>query len=600
MWGLHAPCNFKHKYEIVEAEKARVLGKVHVAMDLYDSAIGGARANGYTQEYAIFNELAAKFYLELGKDNIAKVYMSSAYYSYVRWGAMTKVNDIEKRYPNLIIFNYANQSDNQLLDITATQSSVLVTTYSQTKSNVQNKILDLTSVIKASQAISSEILLDKLLTNLLLIVIENAAAQKGCLILFKGAKLFIEAIKNDSDVILTSIAVEQSKDVPLSLINYVAATESDVVLTSATSDMTYQSDPYISQHKVKSILCVPIFNQGKLIGILYLENNLTTGAFTSERVELLKFIMSQAAISLENSRLYQQAQDTAKQLEASLSKLTQTQLQLVQSEKMSTLGSLVAGIGHEINNPIGFISGNLQPAKDYVQDLLELIDLYQYHYQEPVADIIDKIENIDLEYLREDLPNLIASMQEGVNRIYDVSMSLRTFSRADAQKPITCNIHEIINSTILILKHRLKASESRPAIEVIQNYSELPEVSCFSGQISQVLMNLVANAIDALEESNIGRSFEEIKTNPNCIIITTAKSVDEQCILIKIQDNGKGMTQEVKEKIFDYLYTTKGVGKGTGLGLAIARQIIVEKHNGRIDVNSTLGQGSEFIIQLPV
>ncbi|GJD15839.1 multi-sensor signal transduction multi-kinase [Rivularia sp. IAM M-261] len=602
MWALHAPCNFKHKYEIVEAEKARVLGKVNVAMDLYDSAIGGARANGYTQEYAIFNELAAKFYLELGKENIAKIYMTEAYYSYVRWGAMTKVNDIEERYSNLIIFNYANQSNNlHQLDITATHSSVLVTTYSKTKSNTKNKILDLTSVIKASHAISSEILLDKLLTKLLLIVIENAAAQKGCLILFKGTKLFIEAIKNESsDVILNSIAVDQSKEIPLSVINYVTATESDVVLTSAISDTTYQSDSYISKYKVKSILCVPIFNQGKLIGILYLENNFAVGAFTSERVELLKFIMSQAVISLENSRLYQQAQDTARQLETSLNKLTQTQLQLVQSEKMSTLGSLVAGIGHEINNPIGFISGNLQPAKDYVQDLLELIDLFQYHYQEPVADIVDKIRNIDLDYLREDLPNLIASMQEGVNRIYDVSMSLRTFSRADAQKPITCNIHEIINSTLLILKHRLKASESRPAIEVIQNYSELSEVSCFSGQISQVLMNLVANAIDALEDSNIGRSFEEIKTNPNRIIITTAKSVDDKYVSIKIQDNAKGMTQEVKEKIFDYLFTTKGVGKGTGLGLAIARQIIVEKHNGKIDVNSKLGQGSEFIIQLPL
>ncbi|BDA70097.1 multi-sensor signal transduction multi-kinase [Calothrix sp. PCC 7716] len=600
-WAKHAPSNFQHKYEIVEAEKARVLGQVNVAMDLYDSAINGASEAGYTQEHAIFNELAAKFYLELGKANIAKIYMSSAYYGYVRWGAMTKVKDIEERYPNLIIVNNVNYSGNpHELDATATQSGILVTTYSKTKSNVKNKILDLTSVIKASQAISSEILLDKLLTNLLLIVIENAAAQKGCLILYKGAELFIEAIKNEySDVILKSIKVDESEDIPLSLINYVAATQSDIVLASAISDNIYQLDPYIRQNQAKSILCVPIFNQGKSIGILYLENNLTTGAFTSERVELLKFIMSQAAISLENSRLYQQAQDTAKQLEASLSKLTATQLQLVQSEKMSTLGSLVAGIGHEINNPIGFINGNLQPAKDFIQDLLELIDLYQYHYPQPVLDIKNKIEEIDLDYVREDLPNLIASMQEGINRIHDVSMSLRTFSRADAQKPIRTSIHGIINSTVLILKHRLKASESRPPVEVIQNYDELPEINCFPGQLSQVFMNLIANAIDALEESNRGRNFEDIKRNPNRITISTVKSNCEQYALIKIQDNGIGMTQEVKQKIFDYLFTTKGVGKGTGLGLAIASQI-VQKHGGSIDVNSTPGQGSEFIIQLPI
>jgi predicted ATPase/signal transduction histidine kinase/tRNA A-37 threonylcarbamoyl transferase component Bud32 len=601
-WAEHAPYNFQHKYEIVEAEKARVLGQVNVAMNLYDSAIAGASTNGYTQEQAIFNEIAAKFYLELGKANIAKIYMTEAYYGYVRWGAMTKVEDIEKRYPNLIIVNAVDCSDSPYqLDSTATQSGILVTTYSKTKSNIKNKVLDLTSVIKASQAISSEILLDKLLTKLLLIVIENAAAQKGCLILSKGDELFIEAIKNElEDVSLSSIAVEKSEDIPLSLINYVAATQSDVVLASAISEMIYQSDPYIRRHQVKSVLCVPVFNQGKSIGILYLENNLAIGTFTSERVELLKFIMSQAAISLENSRLYQQAQDTAKQLEASLNTLTTTQLQLVQSEKMSTLGNLVAGIGHEINNPIGFINGNLQPAKDYVRDLLDLINLYQYHYPQPIIDIINKIQDIDLEYLREDLPNLIASMQEGINRIHDVSMSLRTFSRADAQKPVTCSIHEIINSTILILKHRLKASESHPAIEVILNYGELPPISCFPGQLSQVLMNLVANAIDALQDSNIKRSFEEIKINPNRITITTAISIDEQYILIKIEDNGIGMTQSIKEKIFDYLYTTKGVGKGTGLGLAIASQIIVEKHSGRIDVNSTPGQGSEFIIQLPL
>ncbi len=347
-------------------------------------------------------------------------------------------------------------------------------------------------------------------------------------------------------------------------------------------------------------MCAPIFYQGKFIGILYLENNLATGAFTSDRVTILNLITSQAAISLENSRLYQQAQDYGKQLEISLSDLKHMQLQLVQSEKMSTLGGLVSGIAHEINNPIGFITGNLEPAKEYIQDLLGLIDLYQQYYPEPIAEITKKIRALDLEYVREDLPKLIASMQEGVNRIYDVSVSLRTFSRADTQKAITCNIHEVIDSTILILKHRLKASNSRPAIEIVKKYGDLPPVQCFPGQLSQVFMNLIANAIDALEDSNMGRSMEEIKANPNFITIITKPSEDQDNIVIQIKDNGPGMTPEVKQKIFDHLFTTKPVGKGTGLGLAICYQIVTEKHSGIIECISYPGEGTEFIIQIPV
>lgn len=202
--------------------------------------------------------------------------------------------------------------------------------------------------------------------------------------------------------------------------------------------------------------------------------------------------------------------------------------------------------------------------------------------------------------MREDLPRLLDSMQEGVNRIYDLSMSLRTFSRADTQKPIVSNIHEVIDSTILILKHRLKASATRPEIQIVKIYENLPTIQCFPGQLGQVFMNLIANAIDALEESNVGISFNELESNPNTITVITKMNPDEKFVLIRIKDNGVGMTEEVKQHIFEHLFTTKPVGKGTGLGLAIARQIIIEKHNGTIEVNSTPLQGSEFIVKLPV
>ncbi|MEH1967127.1 hybrid sensor histidine kinase/response regulator [Nostoc sp.] len=287
-------------------------------------------------------------------------------------------------------------------------------------------------------------------------------------------------------------------------------------------------------------------------------------------------------------------------LSKALKDLQESQLQLVQTEKMSALGQLVAGVAHEINNPVGFIHGNLGHASVYFHDMINIIGLYQQHYPNPVPEIQEGIAAIDLKYMLSDLPNLISSMKEGVQRIRNISTSLRTFSRADSDRKVYCNIHDGIDSTIMILKHRLKASEYRPDIQVIRDYDKLPELECFIGQLNQVFMNLLANAIDALEESNIGRTYIEIEANPNLVLIQTTLTEDKNYILIRIKDNGVGMSSDVQQKIFDYLFTTKPVGQGTGLGLSIAHQIVVEKHGGTLEVNSVLGQGSEFIIKLPI
>ncbi|RUT00734.1 hypothetical protein DSM106972_071430 [Dulcicalothrix desertica PCC 7102] len=291
--------------------------------------------------------------------------------------------------------------------------------------------------------------------------------------------------------------------------------------------------------------------------------------------------------------LEQQVTQRTKELQSS-------QMQLIQSEKMSALGNLVAGVAHEINNPIGFVHGNVNHIEGYSKDLLGLIKLYQQCFPQPGKEIEAETEAIDLEYLQEDLPKLINSTQEGIKRIRNISTSLRTFSRADSEHPTEFNIHDGLDSTILILKHRLKADENRPVIEVICNYGSIPQVECYAGQLNQVFMNLLANAIDALEESNRGKSFEDIQANPNIITIITEFSQDNYSAIIRIIDNGIGMSDEVKGKVFDHLFTTKAVGKGTGLGLAIARQIIVEKHHGSIDINSTEGEGTEFVITIPV
>ncbi|MEG3895402.1 MULTISPECIES: response regulator [unclassified Microcoleus] len=297
-------------------------------------------------------------------------------------------------------------------------------------------------------------------------------------------------------------------------------------------------------------------------------------------------------------QLYHLTKNLEQQVAQKNAEFQASQLQLIQSEKMSALGNLVAGVAHEMNNPLGFIFASLQQIKPAFNDITEHLKLYQKNLPNPRDEILNHASDIDLDYSLEDLPKAIDSMVIACDRLKNISTSLRTFSRADTDHPVACNIHDGIDSTILILKHRLKASNSRPEIAVIKDYGKLPKVECYAGQLNQVFMNMLANAIDVLEESNYGRSFAEIQANPNTITITT--TIVDRHVQISIMDNGKGMTEEVKNKVFDRLFTTKGVGKGTGLGLAIARQIVVEKHGGIITVNSTLGKETEFVVELPI
>ena len=286
-------------------------------------------------------------------------------------------------------------------------------------------------------------------------------------------------------------------------------------------------------------------------------------------------------------------------LEQAMAELQNTQLQMVQSEKMASLGNLVAGVAHEINNPIGFLNGSINNARDYVQDLLDHLALYQHH-QPPTQPVEEHAEDIELDFLAEDLPKLLNSMQGATERIKSISTSLRTFSRADTEHKVCTNLHEGLDSTLLILKYRLKANEQRPAIEVVPQYGELPCIACFPGQLNQVFMNILANAIDVFDEMAQQSSFAALQAHPQQIVIQTATLPEQRAVEIRIRDNGQGMTEEVRTRIFDHLFTTKGVGKGTGLGLAIAHQIVTETHGGQLTVNSAPGQGSEFCICLPI
>ncbi|MEH2261799.1 ATP-binding sensor histidine kinase [Nostoc sp.] len=867
-WSNLAPKNHLHKFYLVEAEQYRVLGQMYEAMDYYDRAIASAKANAYIQEEALSNELAGKFYLQWGKQKLAQAYIQEAYYCYAHWGAKAKVTDLEHRYPQLLAA-IVQQRQPSLTPSDTIFAPAFHSTETSSSTSITES-LDLVTVLKASQTLSGEIQLEKLLAALLRIVIENAGAEKCVLMLLRNDCLLIKGTisVNTQPIVLQRTPVEESEDIPLRLIYHVKHSLKPVVLADATTHPTFASDTYILNQQPKSILCSPILYRGKFAGILYLENNLTTGAFTSDRVEMLNLLCTQAAISLENARLFEQAQQTltelrasearfqkvvdnipgmvfkfclatdgsfstpyvssgcydlyevdpkevmagvqnlhpmthpddrstverlvinsarmltpfrqewrivaasgkikwiqcaskpelqadgsvlwdgvvidisdvydelclrqlaeqelqekeqflssiyngaemsifvvdvsengrfyyagwnalseracgipsadavgktpaevleaaqaeiiqqqlaecartemplyheqcltldgqetwwminfnplknnegriyriigtsfeisdrkraeaqlnqrTAQLEQTLQELQHAQTQMIQAEKMSGLGQLVAGVAHEINNPVNFIFGNLSHANDYTKNILRLLELYQKHYPTPHSEIEEEIEAMDLEFVLEDLPKLIYSMRVGAERIQKIVVSLRTFSRMDEAEMKEVNIHEGIDSTLMILQHRLKAKSDSPGIEIVKDYGELPLVECYAGQLNQVFMNLLSNAIDALEEANTQNQL----LNPTITICTTL--VESKQVAIKITDNGTGIPAHIRQRLFDPFFTTKPVGKGTGMGLSISYQIVAEKHKGKLYCVSELGQGATFIIMIPI
>jgi PAS domain S-box-containing protein len=355
--------------------------------------------------------------------------------------------------------------------------------------------------------------------------------------------------------------------------------------------------------KINSVLLLPVQTASGDIGAIACYQAVFVRNWSDSEVELMQAVVAQIAIAIDHAELYTQtrtaarlAQAQTQQLEQTLRELQRTQTQLIQSEKMSSLGQLVAGVAHEINNPVNFIYGNLSYTSEYTQNLLKMLRLYQKEYPQPSARIIDARDDLEIDYLIEDLPKILASMKVGADRIRDIVLSLRTFSRLDEAEKKQVDIHEGIESTLLILQNRLKHKTDHPTINVIKEYGNLPLVECYPGQLNQVFMNLLSNALDALEME----MKKSERTDKNLAITIRTQVTDNNSVAIWIADSGPGMSEDVQKRLFDPFFTTKPIGKGTGLGLAISHSIIVEKHGGKLSCHSVLGEGSEFAIEIPL
>jgi len=360
-------------------------------------------------------------------------------------------------------------------------------------------------------------------------------------------------------------------------------------------------DTYLKPSGITSLLDVPIWFGGEMAGLLCLEHQGELRSWTAEEENFASSLADFVSLALETWNR-KQAEMALRQktthLEETLYELQRTQTQLVQSEKLSSLGQLVAGVAHEINNPVNFIYGNLEPAQSYIDDLLELVRLYQRQYPEPEGAIAQHAADIDLDFVVEDLPRLFNSMRIGADRIQKIVKSLRNFSRMDEAAVKAVDLHEGIESTLMILHNRLKRKSGSPEIRVEREYGPLPPVECYVGPLNQVFMNLLSNAIDALEEK-----LATTPPSPTNLWIPQIRIVTEQeredSVIVRIADNGPGLHPEAQKHLFSPFFTTKPVGKGTGLGLSISYQIVAEKHGGMLKCRSQLGEGVEFVIEIP-
>jgi histidine kinase len=634
-WADCGPSNFSFMLFLLQAEEARVKGRHREAIEAYSKAADAAKEMGSLFYEALCDECRARFWRGAGEEKVAQLFLMEAAFLYDQWGAAAKVEQLHEQYPELLSERLAKRRSSDR------SSSSSATIAGQ---------LDVSTVLKASQAISSEIVLGKLLEKLMSILIENAGARRGVLVLRQNGRLFIEAegdVTTNEVKALQAIPLEEGQGLPVSVFRYVTRTEENVVLGDATSEDAFGSDEYIRTKRPKSLMAMPIINCGKLLGILYLENELIEGVFTPERLELLKVLASQVAISVENAFFYnsmeKKVEERTAELQEALADLKRSQQQLIESEKMAALGQLVAGVSHEVNTPLGAIKssvGNIEASlketlmqlprlcqalgKDQLDEFMALIGHvsgssnvlttreereirktleeelrgHGIENRRKLANIFIKLnilKEIDLfvpllrheradfifdtAYKLSDLISNTANIALATEKAAKIIFALKNFARVDKSgEMIRASLKDGLETVLTIYHNQIKRN-----VTLVTDYDEMEEIYCFPDELNQVWTNLIHNALQAMDYSGI-------------LKIMLKKSGNYQMVVIR--DSGHGIPEEILGKIFTPFFTTKKAGEGSGLGLDIVRRI-VDKHKGRIDVESTFGEGTAFSVLIP-
>jgi predicted ATPase/signal transduction histidine kinase len=541
-WARSAPENYRHRYHLLSAELSRIQGQHEAAAHHFELAISQAKRHGYQQEAALSYELAASFYCSIDRPLVARPYLAEALHHYRHWGATALVGHLAGQYRDLLVERRMAVRDSEFLPLAKAASS-------------DGRTLDLSSFIKASRAFSGEFVLEEVVRKLIMIIVENAGAEIGFLIMNPADSPMIKVAAAGGDrqgtVVDTPLPAQQHR-LSLAVINYVTRSGKTVVLDHACADGPFTGDRHIRDNNTKSLLCVPIKHHGDLLAIVYLENNLTTSAFSPERLDILELIAGQAAISIKNAQLYEELQATLTSLHREVAKRKETQMQLLHAGKLAALGRLSASIAHEFGNPLIGIK--------YLLD-----DLSQRN-----------------ELGRQDRTLIEIGLQE-CDRLKNLINDLHELHRPSSGKKRLFNLNDTVTNVLHLQRKNLKHA----GIEVITRLADdLPEIRAVEDQVSQVIVNLTTNAMDAMKQS--GTRQLQVNTFTR-----------DQRVFLAVIDNGCGIAIEHREQIFEPFFSTKPYTDGTGLGLAIAYSIM-KHHRGDIGFSSTPGNGSEFILSFPL
>jgi signal transduction histidine kinase len=562
---------------LVEAELARTREDLGAAMVLYDAAIDAAAEHGFIKVETIAHELTAAFWIGCGKPQFAAVHLGKARDLCEHWGARPRAAALERRRRGL----GAPTSNNY-----ATMRSTTAVT----------STLDFATVVKASQAITSDIVLDSLLVKIMDIIIENTGAQTGSIILESNGELRVHASTHDGKAVRVTggVPVATAPDVSRGIVTYVTRTAECVVLDDATRHPSFRADPYVRERRPRSVLCLPIVHKERMIGAVYLENNLVVGAFTVDRLEALGILVAQLAISIENAVMFSRLEELVTERTQALTEANEQlreqavvrermESQLRLAQKLESVGQLAAGIAHEINTPIQFVGDSVTFLQDGLDSLLGFIDAYRASIGAATGSV--DLDKFDVDYLRENMPAACARALEGVQRVSKIVCAMMVFAHPDRQEQQPTKLNAVLENTLVMSRN-----EYCRIADVETDLADIPEVLCHAGEVSQVLLNLVINAAHAIEELGAKERGK----------ISIATRVEDDMVVVSITDTGGGIPEAIRDRIFDPFFTTKDVGRGTGQGLTLARTAIVDRHGGRLDFETRLGLGTTFFVRLPI